>query len=103
MVDLMKEAIAVLRIEFPSEKRATVVLNALRPETKVSPTQRSRVEVKREGRNLTFFFEARDTTALRASINSYTRWVMAIEDVLSETESAKGAIKLENNETKQTS
>jgi len=83
----MKEAQAIIRIEFPSEKRATIVCDALRPETETSPTQRSKVEVKREGRNLIFSFKAKDTTALRASINSYTRWVMVIEDVLSMTES----------------
>lgn len=79
----MKEAQARIWIEFASEKRATIVLDALKPETATSPTQRSRVEVKREGRNVIFYFKARDTTALRASINSYTRWVMVIDSVLS--------------------
>jgi len=83
----MWEAKASIRIEFPSENRAIVVLDALKPETKESPRQRVRVDVKRDGRNLRLLFEAKDTTALRASINSYTRWVMVIEDVLSMTES----------------
>jgi len=78
----MKEAQAIIRIELPSEKHATIVLNALKPETETSPAQRSRVNVKLEGRNLVFSFRAKDTTALRGSINSYTRWVMMIDDVL---------------------
>jgi len=83
----MKEAYATLRIEFPSEKRAATVLNALKPETETSPSQRSKVEVKREGETLVFLFKAKDTTALRASINSYIRWVMTVDEVISRTES----------------
>ncbi len=83
----MWEAKASIQIEFSSENRAIIVLNALKPETKESPTQRARVDVKRDGQKLTLLFEAKDTTALRASINSYARWVMVIEDVLSMTES----------------
>lgn len=83
----MKEAHATIRIGFPSEERAAIVLNALKPETRASPTERSKVEVERDGKHLVLIFEATDTTALRASINSYTRWVMTIDDVLSKTES----------------
>ncbi len=79
----MKEAQAMIRIVFPSERLAAILLNALKPETETSLTRRSKVEVKLEGKNLIFFFKARDTTALRASINSHMRWVMVIEDVLS--------------------
>ena len=78
----MWEAKASIQIEFSSENRAIIVLNALKPETKESPTQRARVDVKRDGQKLTLLFEAKDTTALRASINSYTRWIKMINDFL---------------------
>jgi len=74
-------------MEFPCEKRASTVLDALKPETETSPTRRAKVDVRREGRSLTFFFKAKDTTALRASVNSYARWVMVIEEVLAGIES----------------
>lgn len=80
---MVKEAKATIRIEFPSEEKAAIMLNALKPETETSPAERSSVEVEQYGKQLILTFKARDTTALRASINSYTRWVKAIDDVLS--------------------
>lgn len=79
----MKEAAATIRVEFANQRLAAIVLEALKPETKTSPTQRSNVEIRRDGRMILLHFKARDTTALRASINSYTRWVMLVEDTLS--------------------
>lgn len=83
----MIEAEATVRIELPSEGRARIVLGALKPETEISPTQRSRVKIERDGRVIVLHFKAKDTTALRASINSYTRWVMLVEEALSKIES----------------
>ena len=85
----MKEARATIRIEFPDENRAEIVFKALKPETETSPTQRSKVEIKRDEKTILLRFNAKDTTALRASINSYTRWAMVIEDVLSTLESLR--------------
>jgi len=84
--DSMKETKAIIRIEFSSEKRAAIVLNALKPETEASPVQRSKVEVKREGNVLILSFKTTDTTVLRASINAYTRWIKVIDDILSGAE-----------------
>ena len=83
----MKEAAARIHIHFPNEKRAKIVFEALKPETESSPSQRSKVEIMCEGRTIILRFKATDTTALRASINSYTRWAMLIEDALSKIES----------------
>ena len=84
---MMKEGVAAIRIDLPTERQARVVLKALKPETETSPTPRSRVEIKLDGRKILLRFEAKDTTALRASINSYTRWVRLIEDTISKFES----------------
>jgi len=83
----MIEAAATIRIELASEGRAKIVMKALRPETQNSPTRRSEVEIGLDGRKILLHFKAKDTTALRASINSYTRWVKLIENTLSEVES----------------
>ena len=66
---------ATINLNLPSEKWLNVVLEALRPETQVS-TQRSKVQVERDGRTLIMKFKADDTSALRAAINSYLRWVL---------------------------
>lgn len=73
------KAQALIRLNFSSKKQLKVVLKALKPETKTPSTHRSKVHIRSEGYNLTLNFRARDTSALRATINSYLRLVnMAI-------------------------
>ena len=83
----MIRAEAAIRIELPSEEQAKIVMRALRPEIESSPTRRSEVEIGLDGRKVLLRFKAEDTTALRASVNSYIRWVKLIEDTLSKAES----------------
>ena len=77
------KAQAVVRLSFPSEKISKIVIQALKPETKTTHTYRSRVRIEGEGRSLTLKFEAKDTTALRASVNSYLRWIALVNEVCS--------------------
>jgi len=76
------KAQALIRLNFPSERDVEIALQALEPETKTAPAARSRVQVWGEGRNLILNFEAKDTSALRAAINSYLRWVHLTKDVV---------------------
>jgi len=76
------KAQVVIRLNFSSEKQLKVVLEALKPETRIPPTSRSRVQVKGEGNSLTLSFEATDTSALRAAINSYLRWINLTKAIL---------------------
>jgi len=76
------KAQAVIRLNFSSEKQLKVVLEALKPETRAPATRRSRVQVKGEGNSLTLSFEATDTSALRAAINSYLRFASMAINVL---------------------
>jgi tRNA threonylcarbamoyladenosine modification (KEOPS) complex Pcc1 subunit len=69
------KAQAVIRLNFSSEKQLKVVLGALRPETKTSATPRSKVHMKTEDQSLILEFRARDTSALRAAMNSYLRLI----------------------------
>ena len=71
---------ATIRLEMASEKLAKALLTALAPETKRPTTSRSRVRLKRNGRRLTIRIEANDTSALRATLNSYLRWVALIRN-----------------------
>ncbi len=66
---------AIITIEFESEKRSDVLQQALLPETRKPITSRSRVSIRDEGKSIAIHIEARDTSALRATINSYLRWV----------------------------
>ena len=82
------KAEATVKFEFKSEKALEVVFNALKPETLSAPTRRSRAYVGVDGKTLTLRFEAKDTTALRAALNSYLRWVRLIVEILDFLENA---------------
>ena len=76
----MKES-TMITLHFPSKRRLEMVLKALKPETEMhSSTRRSKVKVTSRQNSLILSFEAEDTSALRASINSYLRWIMLIND-----------------------
>jgi KEOPS complex subunit Pcc1 len=77
------KAQAVVRLRFESQKKSAVVLKALSPEALKSTTGRSVVKIDGKGNVLTLRFEARDTSALRASVNSYLHWVLLAMDTLS--------------------
>jgi len=74
------KARAIVRLRFPSERRLSIVLNALKPETESSLTSRARVRLISEGNSLSMRFEARDTSALRAAINSYLHWIALVNE-----------------------
>ena len=72
---------ALIKLEFPSEKEAQMFWEALRPETESPATPRSHVHIEKKGSLLIFHFEAKDTTALRASLNSYLSWLYLLKGV----------------------
>ena len=76
------KAQAIIRLIFSSEKQLKVVLEALKPETRTPATRRSKVQIKGEGNSLTLSFKARDTSALRAAVNSYLRWILLTKTIV---------------------
>jgi len=80
---------ATVNLDFPSEKLLQIVLEALRPETRISSTSRSKVQVEGKENRLTLILEARDTSALRAALNSYLRWIAVINDACSAMEAVE--------------
>ena len=69
------KAKAVMRLKFSSAKQLQVVMQALKPEIASSSTSRSEVSMVAEGQGLVLNFNATDTSALRAAMNSYLRLV----------------------------
>lgn len=78
---MIKGAYAILHIRYPSEREAETAYRAIYPETKGTLRYRTKVNVSKSGEYITLTFEARDTTALRASINSYLSWIIALKNV----------------------
>ncbi|MBS7632994.1 hypothetical protein KEJ15_05160 [Candidatus Bathyarchaeota archaeon] len=82
----------MVKLRFSSPKILETVLTALKPETAKPTTARSKVTVERNGLILTLKVEAADTTALRATLNSYLRWTSALIDVLENLKPAETPI-----------
>jgi len=76
---------AVISIQLPSRELLDILLQALLPETKKPATSRSKVVVEGGDKKLTIRIEAQDTSALRATLNSYLRWVALVKDTYEAT------------------
>lgn len=81
------KAQAVIRLKFASEKDLDIVSKALLPETVKSTTSRSNVKIGSASGVLTLEFEAKDTSTLRAAINSYLHWILLVSNTLLRLES----------------
>jgi tRNA threonylcarbamoyladenosine modification (KEOPS) complex Pcc1 subunit len=77
-------ATATIRLRFPSKQQLSAVFNALEPETRSAVTGRSKVKIVKEDKALmlTMVFTAKDTSALRAAVNSYLHWARLTMDAL---------------------
>jgi tRNA threonylcarbamoyladenosine modification (KEOPS) complex Pcc1 subunit len=69
-------------VPVPDERSLRVVLQALGPEVRVRVTPRSRVSLAERDGAILLVVRAKDTVALRASVNSYLRWIGAVLRVL---------------------
>ncbi|HVO36650.1 MAG TPA: KEOPS complex subunit Pcc1 [Candidatus Acidoferrum sp.] len=69
---------ALIRLKLSSEKLLETVFKALEPEVKKPSTMRSSATLKKEGEFLVLKVEAKDTVALRATLNAYLRWINSI-------------------------
>jgi tRNA threonylcarbamoyladenosine modification (KEOPS) complex Pcc1 subunit len=75
-------ATATVHLKFPKKEQLSAIFEALEPETRASIARRSKVKMKIEGETLTLTFEARETSALRAALNSYLHWIRLTKDIL---------------------
>lgn len=73
---------ASIRLKFQSREQLESIFKALKPETYTSLTKRSKVKIKKEGNSLNLTFEATDTSALRAAINSYLHWILLTKETI---------------------
>jgi len=63
-------------------KLLQVIDIALQPESESPSSERSRTSISIDGNHLIITTYALDTTALRASLNSYLRWVEGIQNIV---------------------
>ncbi|MCD6503805.1 hypothetical protein J7K52_00295 [Candidatus Bathyarchaeota archaeon] len=81
------EAEAEVRVKLPRDL-LKIALNSLLPETKVL-FPRTRVKVESLNGELILEFEAKDTSALRAVLNSYLGWLKMIDEIYRSLERQK--------------
>jgi len=72
---------AEFKIGFFSENHAQMVLKSIEPELETSPSDRSSVNAFLDGKTLNLVIHAKDAPSLRASVNSYLRWIILSYDV----------------------
>jgi tRNA threonylcarbamoyladenosine modification (KEOPS) complex Pcc1 subunit len=85
------KAKATVRLRFSSEKHLATLLNALAPETAAPSTRRAKAILEKDGKFLVLKVEAKDTVALRATLNAYLRWIGSAVNVLEVIEHAAQA------------
>lgn len=71
-----------LEIEFEDSKQAQVILKSLKPELSGSPSDRTSVKMKIHDCTLKIIIQAQDSASLRASVNSYLRWIKLSDELL---------------------
>lgn len=82
---LVLRAQAEVRLELPDGITRTIV-EALAPEVESPSSDRSSTTVERSQGGVAIKASASDTSALRASLNSYLHWVQGIMDVVERLE-----------------
>ncbi|HDN63022.1 MAG TPA: hypothetical protein ENF56_03575 [Candidatus Bathyarchaeota archaeon] len=83
------EAEAEVRVKLPRDL-LEIALNSLLPETKVL-FPRTRVKIESLNGELILEFEAKDTSALRAVLNSYLGWLKMIDEIYRSLERQKAS------------
>jgi len=76
------EISVIIKIKIPDKKVLESTLSALLPETIQPPTERSKSYIERKNQTLIIQIVANDLTSIRASVNSYLKWLVSISKSL---------------------
>ncbi|NVM03203.1 MAG: hypothetical protein HWN67_12755 [Candidatus Helarchaeota archaeon] len=79
---LVKNICCEIIIDFFNEIIAQIYFNSLNPESDESFSHRSSTKLILMGNKLKISIDARDVTALRATVNSYLNWIKIIEGIV---------------------
>jgi KEOPS complex subunit Pcc1 len=85
---MVTAAKATVRLEFSSQKQLSALLYALMPEANAQVTRRAKIKLEKNGLTLILTVEAKDTVALRATLNAYLRWINSTINVIDVVEHA---------------
>ena len=71
-----------IEIEFSKPEIAEIVYMSIKPETIKPPTERSKPKININKNIITIQIYSKDLTSIRASINSYLRWIKTVIESL---------------------
>lgn len=80
----MAEAIETeskIELSFKDNETAQIVYNSLKPEELLPKSTRAEINISIRENILSLDIDARDTAALRATINSFLRWAAVARDM----------------------
>jgi tRNA threonylcarbamoyladenosine modification (KEOPS) complex Pcc1 subunit len=80
------KAKATVRLKLLSQKKLETVLRSLEPEVNTPAAVRSKASLARGEGFLILEVQAKDTVALRATLNAYLRWINSILNVFDAVE-----------------
>jgi KEOPS complex subunit Pcc1 len=78
----LKKINTIVKIELNTSREAEIIFNAIKPEINDSPSERTKTKIKRQKNLFKIITTAQDTHSIRASLNSYLRWVMLSQQIL---------------------
>ncbi len=79
---MVKKICSEIIFDFFNEKIAQIYFNSLNPESDESFSYRSSTKLMLMGNKLKISIDAKDTTAFRATLNSYINWIKIIEGIV---------------------
>ena len=72
----------IFSIELDSDNDAKIVYNSIKPEVTYAHNERSTTEIELDNNIIIIRIFSNDVVALRASINSYVRWIKLSTEIL---------------------
>ena len=73
---------ADIRLKLANEKQVKTLLDTLTPEANSPVTRRAHIKLQKKGLFFVLTVEAEDTVALRATLNTYLRWIDSTVNVV---------------------
>ncbi|MBN1682553.1 hypothetical protein JW865_03260 [Candidatus Bathyarchaeota archaeon] len=71
---------------FINKEISKVIINALKPETENTPSDRSKIQIVSFDKGIKILIESEDITSLRSAVNTYLYWINGIINITSKFE-----------------
>ncbi|WP_455645146.1 KEOPS complex subunit Pcc1 [Methanosphaera sp.] len=80
--NILKNIETIFEVELDNTRDAEIIYNSLNPELSFETNDRSVTTMTLEGKSIIIKINSKDVVSLRASINSYVRWINLSTEIL---------------------